>query len=149
MKTSTELKAELAQLEQKNNTLLEEAKNLEQRLAVVRELIAELSGISKPWGKLGLIERKQNEIALAESREKDELCSLPVWISPPANSNLNLVVSNITKKRIAVKEVGGSTILYSIETGIPIYYRHGYNQSKLDVNATIVTWKANVKKHKK
>lgn len=148
MKTSTDLKIELKQLEQQRDDLIAEAKQLEERLKIVRQLTIQLEGNRYSNGS---ITTKMNEIVIAESREKDELSSYPIWINPPeerTEGDNAFVISRITKKRIWVRPVGGNEVAFSREEGTPVYDSFGYNQARLDVKATVEAWSANTKSRK-
>ena len=148
MKTSTELKNELKQLEQQHDDLIAEDKQLEERLKIVRTTIIQIEGTQFQHGS---ITTKMNEIVITESREKDEASSRPIWINPPEERTKGdnaFVVSRMTKKRIWVRPVGGNEVAFSIEEGTPVYDSFGYNQARLNVKATVEAWSANTKSRK-
>lgn len=145
MKTSTELRIELKELERQRHDLIAEAKDLEERSRIVRQLILDIDGSQYRNGKL---KTKILEIQQAEIREKDELCPSPVWINPPSRWNQassSYIVSRVTKKRIYIKDVGKRETPFSAESGVPVFSDYDLGDSRLDVTATIDTWNTHSK----
>lgn len=119
MKTSEELRAELARLEDEAKTVRAEIDELQKAVAEKAARLRDLHGSYHRYGEIRLTKAK---IADAERLEKDAEALKVVWVEQPMRNKCDWVVRRVTKKRIYIAEIGCRTETYYDKKGVRYDY---------------------------
>lgn len=131
---SSELKAQLKDLQTQANQCRTDIEKLEKKLAETKKQLVELEGSG--WGhRYGEIQRLKDKIAQAEREEKDAYATVVVWKDEDRvyQNDRKYVVRRITKKRIYVAQVGSSSETYYNKDGTR---DNGWRSESIDLEAT-------------